>query len=510
MSREQDRTPPHSEEAERGVLGCFMLEPARTVPLAMVQYSLRPDSFYVPVHRTLATALFDMAKGDVSRIDLLTVGDYLGQHNLLDQVGGSSFLERLIDDTPTASHAEHYMAIVRKKAIARGVIERSQNIHDEAYIVEDPEKLALEASQRYVDILGDVREEMTNGEAMERSIAAWTDAKAFREGDASKKPAIGLETPWPKLTNLMCGLEPGLIVVAGRPSAGKTTLEDCLAVYAADALKVPVARATLDSTKRKLWDRTLCRYAGVSLPKLKFGFAGHSQLNECSQQAVYLAQLPVFIHDGLYDIDSICAWARFMRARHNIGLFTVDYVQQITVAGSSRFLADNENARLEYISRCLKRLWRELKIPIMVLSQLSRAIEKDSKSGDRDPRMSDLRGSGALEQDADVILFCHTDLKKKAAMEETRRGATKHKRPVWFRQLKHKEAEQGDIAMWLHAPYFMFEVAESSDTDDFADDGLPGDADTTERDFDKHPDLAPQDEQQQEFGEPANHADGRE
>lgn len=486
------RIPPHSEEAERGVLGSFLIDPARVIPLAVVQYQIKSDAFYIPAHATLAKSLFEMSKGDVSRIDLITVSSYLRDHNTLNEIGGTGFLDRLVDLTPTAAYAEHYLAIIRAKWIARGVIEKSHNIISEAYTTDDPAKLALESSQRYIDIIGEPKDELTNADAMESSIARWADAKAFREGDQTKKPAIGLETPWQKLTDLMCGLEQGLILIAGRPSAGKTTLEDCLAIHAADHLGVPVARATLDSTKRKLWDRTLCRYAGVSLPKLKFGFAGQSQLAECHAAKEHLQKLPVFINDSLFDIDSICAWARYMKARKNIGLFTIDYVQQITVSGSSRFLADNENARLEYISRCLKRLWRELKIPVLVLSQLSRASEKD----ERDPKMSDLRGSGALEQDADVILFCHTDKKKWLSMEENRRGATKHKRPVWFRQLKHKEAEQGELPMWLHAPYFRFEPAESDDTQDFADDSLPGDAQTTDREYNSHPDLAPLDEDQ--------------
>lgn len=496
MTHNAYRMPPYSEEAERGVIGSFMLEPVRTIGLAAVQFGLTPKAFYVPALYKIALALFDMAKTDPSRIDLLTVADYLKAHNLLDEIGGSSFLDMIVDSTPTAAHAEHYMSIVRSNWIARGVIEKSLDILDEAYSTQDPEKLALEASQRYVDVLGDPKDEVSNDDAMRNSIQRWEDAKAFREGDASKKPAIGLETPWPRLTELMCGLEPGLILLAGRPSAGKTTGEDGISLHVADALGTAVARATLDSTKRKLWDRTLCRYAGVSLPKLKFGFAGNSQLAECAAAREHLKTLPVFINDSLFDIDSICAWARLMKARHNIGLLTIDYVQQITVSGSSRFLADNENARLEYIARCLKRLWRQLKIPVLVLSQLSRSVEKE----ERDPKMSDLRGSGALEQDADVIIFCHCDNKKKAAMEEARRGATKHKRPVWFRQLKHKEAEQGEIPMWLHAPYFRFEVAESDDTQDFADDSLPGESvEKDEREFEKHPEEIPSDEQQ-EFG----------
>lgn len=505
-----ERPVPHSEEAERGVLGSFLLDPTRCIPLAQVQYQLTAKSFYVPAHAKLAGALFDMAKGDVSRIDLLTVGDYLGQHNILDDVGGSTFLEKLIDNTPTSAHVEHYAAIVRAKQIARGVIEKSRDILDEAYTTETPEKLALEASQRYVDVIGEPKDELSNADAMESSITRWEDAKAYREGDASKKPAIGLETPWPQVTSLTCGLEEGLYLLAGRPSAGKTTMEDALSLHVADQLNIPVLRFTLDGTKRKLWDRTLCRYAGVSLPKLKFGFAGKSQIAECRNARAHLKELPIYIFDNLFDIDSICARSRYMKSRYGIGLITIDYIQQLTIHGASRFLSDNANARGEYIARLLKQLWRQLHIPVLALSQLSRGVEKE----DRDPKMSDLRDSGAYEQDADVVWFLNVDNKKKQQMEETRRGATKHKRPVWFRQLKHKEAEQGEIPMWLHAPYFRFEVAESDDQGDFADDSLPGDASTTDRDFDKHPELEPQDEgaasaasgrneEQQEF-EPAN------
>ena len=466
---ENDKLPPYSEEAERAVLGAMLMEPVRVIPMATVTYRLKESAFYAPAHQAIAGALFEMFQEKMgSNIDLLTFEEFLKHKGMLDEIGGGVFLETLVDKMPTAAHAEHYLDIVRKKWIARGIIDRSREIRNEAYTTDEPEKLLLAASQRYTDVVSEIVRDEPLGEIMDGSLQRWRDAKAFKEGDQSKKPAIGIETPWQAFTAMTCGLEPGLYVVAGRPSAGKTTLEDCLSLHAAE-LGIPVARATADSTKRKLLDRSICRYANVSLPKLKFGFTRKDQLEDCAKAAKYIAGLPFYINDQLTDVESICAWARMMKARKNIGLFTFDYIQQARVGTASRFVQDNDNARVQYISSAFKRLWKELGIPVVILSQLNRAVEKES----RDPKMSDLRDSGAIEQDADVVIFLYKDTKKADAMEETTRGATKHKRPVWFHQVKHKEAEIGRIPMWLFPPYFKFEPAESDDEQDFADDNLP-------------------------------------
>lgn len=482
------RVPPHSDEAERAAIGAMMLAPDSVIPLARVKYRLTPEAFYVPWHRSLYEVICGLAdKGRT--VDLLSVSETAKVLVRMEECGGEAYVERCIDACHTEAHAEYYLDTIRQRWIQRGILNRARVLVDDAYAAERGEDLLAVAPQRFADIVDAVVVEPDNGALMDASVRRWEDAKAFQEGDKSKAPATGIETPWSEITTILCGLEPGLIVIGGRPSAGKTTFEDMLAVHAAER-GVAVARGTLDTTHQQLLERTLCRKAGVSLPKLKFGFAGRGQLASCKTAAEQIRKMPIFINDRLNYVEEFCSWVKMMKARRNIGMATFDYVQLLRVQSGSSFMQDNENARGEYISSMLKRLGNDLQIPIVALSQLNRMVERDN----RNPNMSDLRGSGGLEQAADKVIFLYKDKDKTTAMDEASHGATKHKRPVWADVVKHKNGECGMVPMWLYAPYFRFEVAQSSGGIDFTDDSLPSDRGHLEREFERHPELAPIDE----------------
>jgi replicative DNA helicase len=301
--------------------------------------------------------------------------------------------------------------------------------------------------------------------------------KAAEQREAGEEACPGLETPWPAVTELMAGLEVGLTILAGRPSQGKTTIEDQIVVGLA-ARGVPVGRITLDSTPEELMARAMCRMAGVSLPKLKFGWAGRSNLARVRQARDILAQYPMYITDQEREIRGICARARAWRIHHGIELLTVDFVQLVEAADMGRSQWDRV-ACVSYVSKTLKALAFQLKIPVLVLSQLSRAVEKDG----REPVLSDLRDSGSLEQDAEKVAFVYKDRSKCRAMEAEAPGITKKIRATWLDVLKHKNGQTDRQALWMRPHYFRFDEDPSGDFSH-----IPGiDADHDDNDGDTAP-----------------------
>lgn len=485
MSGIAQRIAPHSEEAEGGLLGSILLDGEANMGLAVLK-GIRPEAFYVPAHREVFEAMLAVT-GRGRPVDLLTIGEELRSRGVMDRIGGPTALDKFVDATPTQEHCEHYAEIVLSKWRARGVIETARETESEAYGDEDGNELVGKAIEKLSSLLGYQDARGSNFDlAMQR-------IKRFRDAKAGIAPAIGIELPWGKLTSVTCGLEPGIFIVAGRPSSGKTTFEDQVADYVTGK-GVRVGRATMDSTREELLERTMCRRAGVSLPKLKFGYARESQIDEMEKAATHFREAPMSINDWDTDITAISTWWRLLRRRLGMELATVDYAQLIMAEEMGRQNWD-VTARVTYVSQRLKRLAvQELKIPIMVLCQLNRLVEQEK----REPQLSDLKDSGGLEQDAHKVLFLYVDAKKRRLMEEGRPGATKHKRPVWANVLKHKGGDTQKVALWMYPAYFRFEVAQDQ-SGDFADDELPGESDADEGLMRKRPEYIPADEGNAEF-----------
>jgi replicative DNA helicase len=436
------RVPPYSEEAEKAALGSMLMDAVRVMPLAM-NLKIKPVAFYVPAHAEIFEAALGLHTAG-KPVDVLTVEEDLKHTGKLEKVGGSQYLQGLVDATPTSAHAEYYLNIIRQKGLLRAEISLHTELIGECFQEEDGDSHVRQVPARFAEIIEGVTREVSNIETMNKLVDRWREAKLHN------KPAIGLTLPWTKLTELLCGLETGVTILAGRPSQGKTTIEDEVSVWnAADG--IPVARVTLDSSRDELLGRTLCRKAGVSLPKLKFGFAGESQLAKIEEVKEVIADYPMWINDTDRDWRSICTWARLMKAKHDIQLLTVDYLQLISAPEMGRSEWD-ANARITYVSGQLKKLSFELGIPVLVLSQLNRAVEKDG----REPKLSDLRDSGAIEQDASKVLFVYRDEDKVKEMEKNDPKATKHRRPMWVDVLKHKDGVTGKLPYWMYPPYFRF------------------------------------------------------
>jgi len=453
---------PYSEEAEQAVLGAMLIDAVNVVDRAMNRMNLDATAFYVPANRLVAQAIFEMAESSdrALGIDILTVGEKLRMSGVLEKIGGDRYLQTLVDRCTTVVHAEYYLDIVREKFVGRRLVEVSRKIIADAFTAERPYRLLKEVPQRYLEIIDDQVREQSNAEVMDELIGEWEAAK---EQDGELGPNM-LRIPLPALHQLMCGLEPGLTLLAARPSEGKTTLEDCIATYEAQH-GIGVFRVPLDSSRKRLMARALSRKAGVSLPKLKFGHAGASQFAQVKEARDVLAPYPMYFSDGDRELRAICTAARAMKMKFNIGLMTVDYIQQVTVSEMGRY-EGNDNIRIGFVSRTLDSLSKELEIPILALSQLSRAFDKE----DREPRLSDLRDSGTLEQDADKVVFLFKDRKMCKEGEKRRPRITKRIRPVWASLMKQKDGETGAVPLWLYPHYFKFEQADP----EFGDAGRVG------------------------------------
>jgi len=452
-----EKVPPHSEEAEVGALGAMILDAVRLVPVARTKMMLPVEAWFIPKHKLIATAIYELANEGLDRVDLLTVTEKLSALGRLDMVGGSIGVETIVDRTPTSAHGEYYLDIVRQKWLLRGVISACHDTLSDAYQAERGDELLKSAPNRFVNLASGIEEEVSNLQLMEASERQWRDAHE------KKTPAIGIDTPWDVITSLMCGFEEGVTVLAGRPSAGKTTVEDMIAVHVAQK-GIPVGRISLDQTRRALLQRAMCREAGVSLPKLKFGFAGESGLGKVADAKEHLNKLPLYIAENVTQIAQIATTARMWKAKYGIGMLTLDYLQQVQANELGRE-QHHDVTRVTYVSGALKRLSHELSIPLLLLCQLNREVEKENRA----PKLSDLRDSGAIEQDAEKVVFVFRDMKKVKEMEERSPGATKHKRPIWISLMKHKDGETGDIPFWMYPAYFRMAPAEP----DFTDDDLP-------------------------------------
>jgi replicative DNA helicase len=398
-----DRVPPYSEEAERGVLGSILLDSIRVMDLC-VESGLTEESFYVPIHRIVFMAMLEMVTAGVA-VDLLTLTDRLRKADRLDSIGGSVVLDRLIDSTPTAAHAEYYIDIVRQKHLLRSIIDCARRTENECFSSDEEADLVLSrAEQSFLDIT-----ENQHGEATPWPDAVKTTMEHVEKILETRRGLSGISTGFLNLDAKLHGLRPGeMVVLAARPSMGKTSLAMNIAENVAlgkedpDAAAHPVGIFSLEMSHESLVLRMLCCHAGVSSFKLSSGYvsavAAHGKL---TQAASVLSKAPLYLDDtGGLDVLELRARARRMKKKHGIDLVIVDYLQLLH---SREYARQGRQLETAQISGQLKAMAKELRVPVLVLSQLSRAPDQRDKQGV--PKLSDLRDSGAIEQDADVVLM---------------------------------------------------------------------------------------------------------
>lgn len=388
-----ERLPPQNIEAEQAVLGSMLLEDEAVGRAAEL---LEESAFYKDSHRKIFSALLSLYKANVP-VDLVTITDELKKHNLLEEIGGASYLAILTSIVPTAANAEHYCRIVKQKSILRELIRATTHIASESYDESvEPEYLLDRAEALIFDIASKkIKRDAVAMKDIIKSSIEMIDALYQRKGAIT-----GLPTGFIELDQQLAGLQSSdLIVVAGRPAMGKSSLTLCIAEHVALGHKTGVALFSLEMSKENVVQRMLCSYARINAHNVRTGMLSTSDWPNLTKAAGKLSEAPIYIDDSPgISILELRAKARRLKSRHDIGLVIVDYLQ--LMEESSR--AENRQQEISIISRSLKALARELTVPVIAVSQLSRAPERRESFR---PRLSDLRESGAIEQDADVVLM---------------------------------------------------------------------------------------------------------
>lgn len=392
-----EKVPPHNIDAEQAVLGALFLDNSA---IAVVTRFLHPEDFYVEAHRVIFQTILDLEEiGQAA--DLVTVTDLLRRRGDLEKVGGATYVATLSNISPTAANAEHYARIVEEKALLRNLINLATRIAGMGYEgSEDAERLMEEAEKMLVE-LGSRRTSVLFIEIKDILM----DTFKHLEHLAKHKGEIhGVPTGFIDLDRLCQGLQPGdLVIVAGRPSMGKTSFGMGIAYNAAEQTNKPVAVFSLEMSKEQLVQRMLCAEAMVDQHKIRTGSIGDEDWAKLTQKAREIAKLPIFIDDsGILTARQLRSKARRLHMERGLGLIVIDYLQ--LMQGSGR--TENRQQEIANISRSLKALAKELSVPILALAQLSRSVEQRQ---DKKPIMSDLRESGSLEQDADVVMFIYRD-----------------------------------------------------------------------------------------------------
>jgi replicative DNA helicase len=390
------KLPPQNIEAEQSVLGGVLIE---NEAVHKVMEILTAEDFYRDAHRKIYDALMDLAERD-EPADLITLTNELRKKEHLDSVGGASYVTSLIDSVVTAANIEYYAKIVKEKAILRKLIDTSTEIITHSYEDRsDVEGLLDEAGAIF-----EISENRVKPSFYSIRDIVKQSFKTIERLYEKKELVTGVPSGYRDLDQRTAGFQPSdLIIVAGRPSMGKTAFCLNVAQYAAIEKRTPVAIFSLEMSKEQLVIRMLCSEAQVEGTRLRTGFLTESDWPRLTLAAGNLSDAPIFIDDAAaLSILELRAKARRLNAEHGIGMIMIDYLQLMR----GRAKVENRQQEISEISRSLKALAKELNIPVIAVSQLSRRTEE--RQGMR-PQLSDLRESGAIEQDADVILFIYRD-----------------------------------------------------------------------------------------------------
>ncbi len=391
------RNPPHSVEAEQGVVGSMLLSPRQAI--AECVEKINEQYFYVPAHQTIYSVLVDLWNAGQA-IDLITFTQVLRDRNLLESVGGAAFVTSLFTFVPTAANLEYYLEIVRDKYILREIISAATESVRRAYEEQDEVNNLLDEVEQRIFAVG---EDRFKGQLLSMKEQVMSTLESIEKLFENKGAITGVSTGFRDLDKLTSGLHRSeMIVIAARPSMGKTALAMNIAEHAAIEAKLPVAIFSLEMSAQQLVQRMLCSRARVNLAKTRDGFLAEADFPKLTHAASKLAEAKIFIDDtASLSILELRAKARRLKTQQDIQLIIIDYLQ--LVRSTSRRAQDNRQLEISEISGGLKGLAKELNIPIVVVAQLNRNPEIRTGSGKGVPRLADLRESGSIEQDADVV-----------------------------------------------------------------------------------------------------------
>ena len=388
------RPPPHSVEAEQGVLGSMLISPRDAI--AEVVEKITTDYFYVPAHQTIFDVLVELWNTGAG-IDLITFTQVLRDRNVLETVGGAAAITNLFTFVPTAANVAYYLDIIRDKYILRSIIAAGTESVRRAYEEQDEVGNLLDEVEQKIFAVG---EDRFKGQMLSMKDQVMEAIESIEKLYERKGGITGVSTGFVEFDRMTSGMHPSeMIVIAARPSMGKTALAMNIAEHVAINEKLPVGVFSLEMSSQQLVQRLLCSRARVNLQKVRDGFLGERDFPSLTAAASKLAEAKIFIDDtASLTILELRAKARRLRAQQDVQLIIIDYLQLLR--STSRRAQDNRQLEISEISAGLKGLAKELKIPVIVVAQLNRQPEQ--RSGGK-PRLSDLRESGSIEQDADLV-----------------------------------------------------------------------------------------------------------
>jgi len=392
------KVPPQNVEAERAVIGGLLIDP--DAANKVIEF-LQSEDFYRENHKVIFDAIVSLYQKN-EPADIVTVTNELRSLGTLEKAGGASYLSAIVDSTPTAANIVHYAKIVHEKAILRRLITGATEITEMGYsdslvdvddLLDRAEGIIFEIAQR----------------RFKPSFYAVKDIvkdsfKTIEELYERKDVVTGIPSGFKELDRLTSGFQKSdLIVVAGRPSMGKTALALNMVVNAALETGISAAIFSLEMSKEQLMMRLLCSEARVDASKLRSGFLSEADWPKLTRAAGLLSETKIFIDDSpAMNVLEMRAKARRLQKEHNLGMVVVDYLQLVKGIGA----AESREREISEISRSLKALAKELNVPVIAISQLNRAVENRT---DKRPQLADLRESGSIEQDADLVMFVYSD-----------------------------------------------------------------------------------------------------
>jgi replicative DNA helicase len=431
------KLPPQNIEAETSVLGSILVDQEAIVKIADM---LNPDDFYLPNHTLIYTAMVDLYEAR-QPLDLITLSNKLEGAGELERVGGSSYLTDLVGGVPSAAHVVHYAGIVTHKATLRRLISAANNIVGLGYDENSPlDSLLDEAEQTLFGV--SQKHLKQNFISISTILAESFDRLDDLHRDKNK--LRGIPTGIKALDNVLAGLQKSdLIILAARPSMGKSTLALNIAQHVAVKEGIPVGVFSLEMSKEQLIDRLLAAESGIDSWKLRTGNLEDSDFPKINHAMAVLSEAPLFIDDtATTNIMEMRTKARRLQSEHDLGMIVIDYLQLINGRSSK---SDNRVQEVSEISRGLKGLARELNVPVIALSQLSRSVESRNPPI---PMLSDLRESGSIEQDADVVMFIYR--------EDYYDKETEHNGVAQLLIKKHRNGPTGEVDVLFQPELLKF------------------------------------------------------
>jgi replicative DNA helicase len=425
------RVPPQNIEAESSLLGSILIEKDAIIKVADI---VTADDFYVDRHGTIYAAMVDLYE-QRQPIDIVSLSNILSEAGELERIGGSAYITELTSAVPTAAHVIHYAGIVAHKATLRRLIAAASNISGYGYDEQTPlDQLLDKAEQTIFEVS---QKNLKQNFIPIHSILA-DSFDRLNELHSNTGKLRGIPTGFRDLDNMLAGLQNSdLLILAARPSMGKTTFVMNLAHHIAAKEGIPVGFFSLEVSKEQLIDQLLAIESGVDSWKLRTGALDDDDFPRINEAMAELSEAPLYIDDSaMTNVMEMRTKARRLQSEHGLGLVIIDYLQLISGGAGSR---DGRQQEVSEISRGLKGLARELNVPVIALSQLSRAVESRTPPI---PQLADLRDSGSIEQDADVVMFIYR--------ESYYNKQTERENITDILIKKHRNGPVGDIELYFH------------------------------------------------------------